>query len=84
MGRPQQQKRLAAVLRKTLKDLEAKTDTDPLDPAFIALKSHLVQRIIELEADRARARAVIQLVDMPGGEPEAPAVSAKDPDAAIA
>ena len=84
MGRPQQQKRLAAVLRKTLKDLEAKTDTDPLDPAFIALKSHLIQRIIELEADRARGRAVIHLVDVPSEEPEDPAVSVEDSDAAIA
>ncbi len=64
-SRPQQQKRLAAVLRKTLNDLEAKTDTDSSDPAFIQLKSQLVQRIILLEADSTRARAIIHLVDAP-------------------
>ena len=59
MGRPQQQKRLAAVLAKTLKDLEAKADTDPSDPAFVQLKSQIIQRIIQLQADSTRARSVI-------------------------
>ena len=80
-SRPSQQKRLAAVLGKTLRELEAKAETDPDDPAFIQLKSHLVQRIIQLEADSTRARASIHLVDSPES-PEESGIS-KD-DAAIA
>lgn len=62
-SRPSQQKRLAAVLGKTLRELEAKEETDANDPAFVQLKSHLVQRIIQLETDAARARAIIHIVD---------------------
>ena len=70
-SRPSQQKRLAAVLSKTLKDLEAREETDPNDTAFIQLKSHLVQRIIQLEVDSTRARATIHIVEQPdsGTEP---------------
>ena len=75
MARPQQQKRLAAVLRKTLKDVEAKSETDASDPAFIQLKSQLLQRIIQLDEQSTRARAVIHLVDTPEEAAEAPAAS---------
>lgn len=87
-SRPTQQKRLARVLSKTLKDLEAKAETDPNDPAFIQLKSHLVQRIIQLETDSTRARAVIHLVEEPVEEPavaaDGEAVISTDDDTAIA
>ena len=76
MGRPQHQKRLASVLAKTLKDLEARAETDPNDTAFIQLKSQLVQRIIQLEADSTRARALIHLVD----EPKTAAEDSAEPD----
>ena len=76
-SRPSQQKRLAAVLGKTLKELEAKEGTDPNDPAFVQLKSHLVQRIIQLETDAARARATIHIVDAPEST-EKPAEAAAD------
>lgn len=73
-SRPSQQKRLAAVLGKTLKELESKSETDPNDPAFIQLKSQVVQRIIQLEVDSTRACASIHLVEAPE-TPDEPAVA---------
>ena len=74
-SRPSQQKRLASVLAKTVKELEAASD--PNDPAFVAMKAQILQRILELEESGSRARSVIHLVEAPEAEAEKPAADPK-------
>lgn len=63
MGRVSSHRKTAAVLRKTLAELEADPTIDTQDPAFINLKCTLLNRILELETGKARVEAVIHLVD---------------------
>jgi len=63
MGRQTPSRRTAEVLRKTIQQLEKDPTIDTQGAAFVDLKCSLLHRIIELEAGKARAEAVIHLVD---------------------
>jgi hypothetical protein len=63
MGRQTPFRRTADVLRKTIQQLEADPTIDTQGSAFVDLKCNLLNRIIELEAGKARAESVIHLVD---------------------
>jgi hypothetical protein len=63
MGRQTPYRKTADVLRKTLQQLEADPTVDTQGAAYIDLKCNLLNRILELETDKARAESVIHLVD---------------------
>ena len=83
MGRSSSNRRTANVLRKTIKDLESDPTIDPRDPAFVNLKCTLLQRILQLENDKAHAEAVIHLIDPAEEQAQKPAAQ-EDEDSAIA
>ncbi len=62
MGR-QTYRKTADVLRKTIQQLEADPTIDTHTNAFVDLKCTLLNRILEIEANKARAESVIHLVD---------------------
>ena len=83
MGRQTPYRKTADVLRKTLQTLEDDPTIDTHGAAFVDLKCNLLNRIIELETGKARAEAVIHLVDAESA-PSAAADQEQDSDSAIA
>lgn len=83
MGRQTPYRKTADVIRKTLEQLEADPTIDTHGAAFVDLKCNLLNRILELETDKARAESVIHLVDSedPAG---AEADAEQDSNSAIA
>ena len=63
-------RRTADVLRKTIRELESDPTVDRRDPAFVNLKCTLLQRILELENDKAHAEAVMPVVDATEKQPQ--------------
>jgi Fe-S-cluster formation regulator IscX/YfhJ len=63
MGRQTSFRKTADILRKTIQQLEADPTIDPNGTAFVDLKCNLLNRIIELETDKARSESVIHLVN---------------------
>ena len=63
MGRITSNHKTAEVLRKTLQHLESDPTIDSQDPAFVALKCYLLQRLLELEQNTAQTKASIHLVE---------------------
>lgn len=63
MGRQTPYRKTADVLRKTIQQLENDPTIDTKGAAFVDLKCNLLNRILELEADKARSESVIHLVD---------------------
>lgn len=82
MGRQTSYRKTADVLRKTIQQLEDDPTIDTHGAAFVDLKCNLLNRILELEADKARAEAVIHLVD--SEDPAAQADEEQDSTSAIA
>ena len=63
MGRQTPYRKTADVLRKTIQQLENDPTIDTKGAAFVDLKCNLLNRILELETDKARSESVIHLVD---------------------
>lgn len=63
MGRQTPYRKTADVLRKTIQQLENDPTIDTQGAAFVDLKCNLLNRILELETDKARAESIIHLVD---------------------
>jgi len=82
MGR-QTYKKTADILRKTIQQLEDDPTIDTQGSAFVDLKCNLLNRIIELEAGKARAESVIHLVNSPDLDGK-DASEEQDQDSAIA
>jgi len=83
MGRQTSFRKTADILRKTIQQLEADPTIDTQGTAFVDLKCNLLNRIIELETDKARAESVIHLVNSENGA-EAEADQEQNSDSAIA
>lgn len=83
MGRPTPYRKTAEVLRKTIQQLEDDPTIDTQGSAFVDLKCSLLNRIIELETDKARSESVIHLVDAREQDQSKPE-SDSDKDSAIA
>lgn len=83
MGRQTSYRKTADVLRRTIQQLENDPTIDTHGPAFVDLKCNLLNRILELETDKARSESVIHLVD--SADPAAPkADEDQDSNTAIA
>lgn len=85
MGR-QTYRKTADVLRKTIEQLEADPTIDTHTNAFVDLKCTLLNRILEIEENKARAESVIHLVDQAAASERADADcdAQQDSDSAIA
>jgi hypothetical protein len=83
MGRMVSNRKIAEALLKTLQHLEADPTVDPLDPAFIHLKSALLERIIGLQVSTAEIQSSIHLVEQPE-PPPAEAAAEHGSESAIA
>ena len=78
-------RKTADVLRKTIEQLEADPTVDTNSAAFVDLKCALLNRILELETGKARAEAVIHLVDSHSeGASEAETPAKQDSNSATA
>ncbi|WP_162601621.1 hypothetical protein [Occallatibacter savannae] len=83
MGRQTPYRKTADVLRRTIQQLEDDPTIDTHGAAFVDLKCNLLNRIIELETDKARAESVIHLVNSDNPE-ESKAEKEQDSNSAIA
>lgn len=83
MGRISSNRKTADVLRKTIRDLESDPTIDTNDVSFVNLKCSLLQRILQLENDKAHAEAVIHLIES-GAKDQPQNHAKKEDDSAIA